>query len=66
MTTTVSVDTTKTPNVVTVVTDLATAAVVVGSDTTPFVRNPIIFNGVTAKPLTNDMGIPKTTATFSI
>lgn len=66
MTTTVTVDRTKTPAVVTVITDLATGTVNVGADTIPFPRNPIIFSGVTATPLTNDQGFPKTTATFSI
>lgn len=70
MTTTVSVDSSKTPTLVIVVTDQAYGAgnVVVGADATPFTftRNPIVFSGVTATLVSNDKGAPTTTAVFSI
>jgi hypothetical protein len=68
MTTTASVD--PKTNILTVITDQAfgAGAVVVGADSTPFTfaRNPITVSGATAKPIANDQGTPKTTATFQL
>lgn len=70
MATTVTVDATKTPNQVTIVTDQAYAAasVTVGVDIIPFSipKNAVKFTGVTATLLTNDAKAPTTTFVYTI
>ena len=70
MATTVTVDATKTPNQVTVVTDQAylAASVTVGLDVIPFSvpKNAVKFSGVTATLVSNDAKVPTTTFVYTI
>ena len=70
MATTVTVDSTKTPNTVTVVTDQAylPASVTVGLDIIPFSvpKNAVKFTGVTATLVSNDAKAPTTTLVYTI
>jgi hypothetical protein len=70
MTTTVAVDTSKTPTTITIVTDQAykAASVALGADTVPFVIPAAVakFTGVSPTLVSDDKATPKTTLVYSV